>query len=186
MSVNRLLVSSDALRGRLAFRGFLGLPAEELALLYASIEVFTVDPQIAAADPTLTQLTACTVIHHNRCWLTYETGSGGRSMRIGRAIESNEPFLFLDDGLQAVALRQADEQADLSRRSDVRLAGLLRTEAEAQVRQLGLVYVARLRQPGIETRGIVSLRFCGEEDLRQSRAEFEPWSRVLIDSLHAL
>jgi predicted NUDIX family phosphoesterase len=48
---------------------------------------------------------------------------------------------------------------------------------------LGLVYVVKLRQPGMSDwgNGEARTRFHGMGELQQDRDRFEQWSRIIID-----
>lgn len=193
-----LVVRADELKKRIDFQRFLALPEEEIHKLYASVEVFAMDRDKAEHDPTYKQLVAYTAIHYNYSWLTYRRGSslgearlhGNRSMGIGGHINADDHAnLFLDDHLKVAAYREVDEEVIIREKYDLRLAGLLNDDSNDVGRvHLGLVYVARLRQPDVEKRekGIAQIRFCGNGDLQQEREEFETWSQILIDNLHAL
>jgi predicted NUDIX family phosphoesterase len=117
--------------------------------------------------------------------LTRLLGNAGAAARIvGTPSCDGQAHLFLDEQIQAAAFRQADEAVALGSRCEVRLAGLAADDRQ----HLGLVYVTRLRQPAVDCRGagLSDLRFVGNGELQQHRVEFDPWSRILIDHLHAL
>jgi hypothetical protein len=181
MSNRILAVPTAELNDLLGARRFLGLPAEEAERLYASIEVLAVEP---GDDPAVTPLVAFTAVHYNYSWLTYrDGGSSARAIGMGSAIAAQaHECLFLDESMKAAASRQLAAAIATPSSYVLRFAGLLHDG-----RHLGLVYLARLRQPGAESRDarIASIRFCGNGDLQRSRAEFEPWSQTFIDNLSA-
>jgi predicted NUDIX family phosphoesterase len=97
--------------------------------------------------------------------------------------------LFLDDQMKAAAHRLADEAFAVRDPLDLRLAGFICDETHDAGRPtLGLLYVAKLRQPGIAVRTprIEQMCLCGHVDLLQQRDQFDGWSRIVIDNLAAL
>lgn len=181
MSNRVLAVHTAELNRLLCARRFLGLPAEEAERLYASIEVLAMEP---GDNPAVTPLVAFTAVHYNYSWLTYQRGgSTDRAIGIGSVIAAHaHECLFLDDKMKTAASRQLGAAIATPGSYALRFAGLLHDG-----RHLGLVYVARLRQPGAESRDarIASIRFCGNGDLQRSRADYEPWSQTFIDNLSA-
>jgi predicted NUDIX family phosphoesterase len=192
-----LAVRTDALRKLLGSRPFIALPREEIDRLHASIEVFTADNEQADADPAITQLVAFTAVHYNYTWLACCPGSNhdGNAMNawsagfIGHIFPEGNNSLFLDESLKTAASRIVDANVAVPAGYDVRLAGLLCDDSTPFGRRhLGLAYVVKLRQPGVDDRrnGEAGIRFYGIGELRQNRDRFDTWSQLLIDHLVAL
>jgi len=179
-----LVVRADEARRQLGnSQRFLGLPEEEIQRLFASIEVHAMDREGAARDPSCLQLVTYTAIHFNHLWVTCLRGPR-RSMGIRAHLQADhQSHLFLDDHPKLAARREA-EQAIPHQACDLRLAGLIQEEAGGD---LGLVYVAKLRQAVPLTElAVPEARLGGHGDLQRERDQFEIWSQILIDNLHAL
>jgi len=185
-----LVVKAAELKSQVGAQRFKALPEEEIERLYACVEVLAMERDLVEHDASYMQLVAFTAIHHNYSWFTYRSPQRRRSMGIGGHIKADgEEVLFLDESLNLAALHAADEAVTVRGRCNYRLAGLLCDEpSEVSRAQLGLVYVAQLRQPGVELRdlGITELRFCGMGELQQERDQFDGWSQILIDNLQAM
>ena len=186
-----LAVRTDELYRHVRARPFLALPREEIQRLHASVEVLPVDDDAAEGTATSKRLVTFTVVHHNYSWLTYtRRQQEPRWLGImGPAHTHGQPGLFLDDDMTAAACRCVDAELATRARFEIRLAGLINDdETEFGRGHLGLVYVARLRQPGVETHGraVAEPRFCGSGELVLSHDQFERWSQVLIQNLQAL
>jgi len=183
MAEQVLVVRADEARRQLGLQRFLGLPEEEIQRLYASIEVHVMAREAAARDSSSLQLVTYTVIHFNHVWLTCLRGPR-RSLGIRAHLQADhQSHLFLDDHPKLAARRDA-EQAVPHQACDLRLAGLIQEEAGGD---LGLVYVAKLRQAvSLGELTVPEARLCGHGDLQRERDQFETWSQILIDNLHAL
>lgn len=161
---------------------FVALPREEIERLHAAIEVYEADRKPAEGE---LRLVAYAAVHFNYSWLTYQRAGAralGMEIELGRG---GRVPLFLDDEVQADVERALTAwvapRVAAAGKIDLRLGGLLIAPD-----RLGLLYLARLRQPGVAGSGLEGLRFCGNGDLRQERARFDAWSQVLIDNLGAL
>jgi predicted NUDIX family phosphoesterase len=196
MSEPVLTVHTADLNALFGSRPFIALPQEEIDRLHASIEVSVTEHELAEQDPSITQLMAFVAIHHNYSWLTCcssdspEQEAHARSVGFaGHLHPEGNNGLFLDESLNASAREVIDKCLAVPMGYDIRLAGLLCDGSTRFGRMhCGLVYVARLRQPGVEDlrKGESQIRFCGTEELRQERNRFEAWSRMVIDHLIAL
>jgi hypothetical protein len=156
---------------------FVALPREEIERLHAAIEVRDASREPAEGD---LRLVACAAVHFNYSWLTYQR-AGARSLGIEVEIgRDGRAPLFLDDEIQGDVERALTARGAAQGKIDVRLGGLLIAQD-----RLGLLYLARLRQPDVAQTGLEGLRFSGNGDLRQERAQFDAWSQVLIDNLVA-
>ena len=168
---------------------FIALPTEEVARYLGAVEVLSAEPAVAAQERSLTPLVTYVVAHYNYAWFTYRTHpSSRRSMGIVGSIEAGEhPPLFCDDSIDAHALRTLHESVVVSARLDLRMSGLLRAPEWGES-WVALVYVARLRQPGLSSRvpAISEVEFRGIGELEQEREQFDPCSQLLIDKLFAL
>lgn len=157
-------------------RPFIGLPREEIDRLYGAIEV------LHAEEEGCLRLATFSAIHFNYAWLTYprEQQTLGITAPIPR---EGETPVFLDRAFEQFARRAVASAVVLDEAWQWRMAGLINDG-----QQLGLVYIVRLRQRELEPRALerASLRFSGNGELRFARAEFEPWSQLLIDNLDAL
>lgn len=187
------VVRSHELAALIGSRGFLALPREEIGHYCGAIEVLSAERARAAQDPTLTQLVTYTVIHYNYAWFTYQRRDAldpPRSLGLVGSIEAaGRSLLFLDECTEADALRTLRGSVMTRDECDLRLAGVITGEAESGGAPLaGLVYVARLRQPGVDSCNpqIAGVAFSGKLELEHERAQFDRWSRALIDKLHAL
>ena len=193
-----LVVRSDELPGPLVGQRFKALPEEEILHHHGSVEVLALDRNLAAGDRSYRQLVACTTLHHNYRWLTHahpslegtSSSAQQRSLIVSDVIRMGDRTpLFLDDLLAVAAARTVDRAVLIAGGYDLRLAGLIDGDGDEFGRApLGLVYVAKLKQPGASARdsGISGISFCGNGDLRITRDRFEPWSQILIDHLEAL
>jgi hypothetical protein len=155
---------------------FIGLPREEIDRLYGAIAVLRLDRVSASRDDTYLPLVTFSALHYNYAWVTRPHMLG-----MPAAIPADgEAPVFLDAAYDVFARRELERLFVLPP-CELRLAGLLRAD------QLGLVYIARLRQRDIESRETnAAIRVRGNNELGFARAEFEPWSQLLIDNLHAL
>ena len=193
-----LVVRSNELARQLARRRFTALPEEELLRHHAAVEVLALERDLAEGDPTYRRLVACTMIHHNYSWLTHahrkgveaESSPGPRSLIISEPMRAGDRVpLFLDDALAIAATRSVEAAVATPDGYDLRLAGLIDDDSHGLGHtHLGLVYVARLKRPGVapHERALADIVFCGTGDLRAERDRFEPWSQILIDHLDAL
>jgi hypothetical protein len=159
---------------------FIALPGEEIERLYGTLEVL----RLENADPAYLPLATFTAIHYNYSWLTVLREQ--RSLGIGAAIQPEReapPLPFLDHAFEQFARREVGSAIVLDDSWQWRMAGLINDG-----RQLSLVYIVRLRQRELEPRALdrASIRFSGNGELHFARAEFEPWSQLLIENLHAL
>lgn len=155
------------------------------------------DHEGAERDSTWMQLWTCTVIHYNYSWLTHAPTDAlvagkphkHRTLGIGGELKAKGSIpLFLDDELKASVVRGLDEKGISRDRYELRLAGLLHDDSSETTRaHLGLVYIARLRRPGLEgcEHVLSSIRFCGTGELQSACDQFDAWSRILIDHLLA-
>ena len=98
-------------------------------------------------------------------------------------LADGEPPLFLDASLQLSARREMERAEVLSAPVEWRLAGLINDG-----QRLGLVYIAKLRQRWSpeQNRSAVDVQCRNNGELRTTRAQFEPWSQLLIDNLSSL
>ena len=193
-----LVVRSDELPRPLVGQRFKALPEEEILRHHGSVEVVALDRNLAEGDPSYRQLVTCTALHHNYRWLTHAHPSTGdalasahqRSLIVSDVIRAGDRTpLFLDDRFAVAAACTVDGAVLIAGGYDLWLAGLIDNACNEFGRTpLGLVYVARLKQPGAAPRdpGISDIAFCGNGDLRIEHDRFEPWSRILIDHLDAL
>lgn len=181
MSEQVLAVRAEEYTEQVGARPFIGLPEEELERLHATVEVLVLDRAQATHDPAYLPLRTFTAIHYNYSWLTFVRSP--KSLGIGAWIEaaSGDPPAFLDHAFESVARREIENAVVLQAPCEWRLAGLIHDG------QLGLVYVARLRQRAVEARDPARdrLRFYGNGELSFDRAAFDAWSQLLIDNLHA-
>jgi hypothetical protein len=173
MSEKILVVRAEEYVQQVGSRAFVGLPREEAERLHGCVEVLAIDRGRAAAEPSFLPLLTFTAIHYNYSWLTFEAGPRSLGIRAPLYADGEAPS-FLDDALQASAQRAVESAIALGEPCQWRLAGLIQQDA------LGLVYVARLPRR-IES----TLRSSGHGELSMEREQFEPWSRLLIDNLHA-
>jgi predicted NUDIX family phosphoesterase len=193
-----LAVRRRDLASRVRIAHFLALPSQEVHRLYAAVEVVVVERGTVERDPEYQALVTYTAVHHNHSWLTYARVAGPcanprvpqRSLGVPGDITAEDgTHIFLDDWFAVAALDSARQAVVVGDTSDVRLAGLIADPSNADTCQpLGLVYVARLREPkAVERPGrSESVRFCGPGELRGQRELFDGWSRILIDHLDAL
>jgi predicted NUDIX family phosphoesterase len=96
--------------------------------------------------------------------------------------------IFLDESLKNAAAAIVDRHLEIGAGYDLRLSGLLCDDsAESGNLRLGLVFISRLRQPGVidRSKGEAGICFYGIGDMRQNRERFNTWSRILIDHLDA-
>jgi predicted NUDIX family phosphoesterase len=199
MSEIVLAVHTAELRKILGSRPFIALPQEEIDRLHASIEVFTIDHNQTEKDSSITQLVAFTAIHYNYSWLTCSYPGFNHKRGLAKACSvgftghirpDDGNGLFLDDSLKAAASRILADNFGIMVGYTVRLAGLLFDDSTGFGRiHLGLVYVVKLRQAGIDgdnRKGDFEISFCGMGELQQNCDRFENWSRILIGNLNAL
>lgn len=198
MGNNVLVVRSADLEQRVEVRRFKALPEEEIQRLHASVEVLCLDAEQVEQDCSYRQLVSFTAVHRNYAWLTFSQdrfrgggpAAGDRSLGFrGNFTASAATRLFLDDDFKADVSTQLAATLSTSGGYDLRLAGLIDDRAQGVGgARLGFVYVARLRQPGIESRdrAITDVQLHGNSDLRRDRNLFDPWSRIVIDHLQAL
>jgi hypothetical protein len=183
----RLFVATADVARTLRVDRFRALPREEIARLYASVEVLALD----GAPRGYTRLVTYTAIHHNHRWLIWggpsAPATSKRSLVLpGDLSPAHRDTLFLDepmtDAARRVVLGAIAGHDDL----ELRLAGLLRPEGSDDL--LGLVHVAALRRPGAVTRhpAMDGASFVGVTELGQLRDELDDVSGVLVDHLVAL
>lgn len=161
---------------------YIGLPREEIERLYGSVEVHSLTPDaLVQESSSYLALTTYTAVHYNYSWLTFERAE--RSLGLSAAVlGESDPPIFLDASFEHVARRSLDDAKILSGSVDWRLAGLIRGE------QLGLVYIARLRQHWSpeQNRSRDRLDTCNNGELKIERRRFDAWSQLLIDNLPSL
>ncbi|MBN1761346.1 MAG: DUF1232 domain-containing protein [Chitinispirillaceae bacterium] len=95
---------------------------------------------------------------------------------------------YLDESIRTTAAAIVNERFEIKAEYDLRLSGLLHDSATAFGNShLGLVYVAKLRQPGIidKRSSGTGIRFSGIGEIRQNREKFDSRNRILIDHLTA-
>lgn len=192
------VVRTEELYKLIGSQPFLALPSEEVGRYYGAIEVLAVESPRAEQDPALTRLVTYTVIHHNYAWFTYERAvaldrarpSPTRSLGlVGSLVPDGDGMLFLEESAAQHALRSLDSSVITKDKCDLRFAGMVQGDVEAEHGALlGLVHVARLRQPGVEPRdpAMCGVRFCGPLELEDEREQFDAWSQHIITKLHAL
>jgi hypothetical protein len=196
MHARILTVRRDELRDLLRSPGFVGLPREEAERLHGALELHALEESDARVATTHARLVTFTAIHYNYAWFSYEqrtsgdaeAGFGVRWLGLCDVLAASDDLpLFLDERIQAAAQATLLRRVHIDGGSHVRLAGVLPVGLDADA-CLALVYVARLRQPGVEPQdpSLHAVRWFGHEDLRQQRAAFEARSQALIDHLHAL
>jgi len=174
-----LVVRADEYKQLLGEHAFIGLPREEVERLYGGLEVHAMERAVVERDDELLALVTLTALHYNYSWLSIE--GRPRSLGIvGELLAEGEPPLFLDESLGQVAQRSLASFIEPPDAAQWRLAGLIRA------RRLALVYVARLRQPGVVPREGSRVRFSGHLELRAARAEFDHFSQLLIDNQAAM
>ena len=184
-----LTVRTQEFEEIIGLRPFKALPQEEIDRLYGSIEVNMTEHTLAEQNPSLLQLMVVTAFHYNYSWLISSGEINEKktettlSMCFVNHIQSDGyDDIFLDESIKRVASSTANHHIDIASAYDLRLAGLLLDKLH-----LGLVYIFRLRQPGVIDRrnGEATIRFCGTGEIQQNRDRFDSWSRVLIDHLDA-
>jgi hypothetical protein len=151
---------------------FIGLPREELERLHGAIPVLALEQPDSLCLP----LTAYAAVHHNYTWLTGLDGAGSLGKRVALPA-TGEPPVFLDEPLHKLARQQLEAAALPAEPSEWRCAGLLRDDT-----QVALVYVVRLRQ---RPNAAPNSNVLGNTELRFGRADFDAFSQLLIDNLHA-
>ncbi len=190
-----LTIQNETLRSVIGARPFVALPQEEIDRLHGSIEVDVTKQSEAIANPSLLQLVAITVMHYNYSWFS---SSGLLS---GMMSEDNAASLglmnyiqpdgyndiFLDESLKAAAASIVNNSVETEAGYNIRLAGMLYDNSPQFEKYFGLVFIARLRQPGVTPKGQdAGIHFYGSGELQQNRDWFNSWSRILIDHLVAL
>lgn len=183
MEAGRILaVSAAEYLAQVGPNRYVGLPREEIERLYGSVEVQALTPEELSGDNTsYLTLATFTVIHYNYTWLTFERAE--RSLGLTAAIYRDGPTpLFLDDAFARAARRSLDDASIVSGAVDWRLAGLVREG------QLGLVYIARLRQHWSpeENRSGLRVTRCNNGELQTEQRRFDAWSQLLIANLSSV
>jgi hypothetical protein len=161
---------------------YAALPREEIERLYGSVELHLLGRDALHESSGYLPLVTYTAAHYNYTWLTYQRAQ--RSLGVsGFVLAGGEPPLFLDESLQVSARREMERAEALSAPAEWRLAGLINDG-----RRLGLVYVAKLRQPWSpeQNRSAVRVQCCNNGELLAERPQFEPWSQLLIDNVSSL
>ena len=191
-----LAVRADELKRHIAFRRFFALPKEEIGRLHAAVEILAVTRDQAMNDPAYRPLVIHAAIHFNYIWFTHQPAApeapqqGERSLVISAHIPAQNPIpLFLDDQLKSAAARIVNERVLVTEPYELRLVGLLNDDTtDLSRRELGFVYVLKLRRAGIESRdrNLTRIRLCGNGELQLESDRFEARSRILIDNLYAL
>jgi predicted NUDIX family phosphoesterase len=191
-----LVVNTHEFEQKVGNRPFLALPQEEVDRLYACIEVMAMDADVAAKENSVRVLVSDTVLHHNYSWLAYDHVAGvsernelgKRTMIVPGQLfaESGDSLLFLDSSLRNSVRRQLDEVFGLPQGYEMRLVGLLNDGAGNRA-PVGLVYVARLRQPGVITteNSPSQIRWSGSGQLSQEHDAYDAKTQILIDHLQA-
>lgn len=163
---------------------YVGLPREELERLYGSVEVhaLTAD-ELGRQSASYLTLMTYTVVHYNYTWLTFERAERSLGLAVTVSVPSGaEPPLFLDDVFERTARRSLEESKVVSSPVDWRLAGLIYEG------QLGLAYIARLRQHWSpeENRSDARVKRCNNGELQTDRRQFDAGSQILIDNLASI
>lgn len=196
MSEKIFTIKADDLKSHPEFHSFLGLPKEEIERYHATVDVHLLDREQVENDPAYKKLICCVAIHFNYNWLTCRRTNGpfglnaGLSMGLYGSVESgNQVNLFLDESYQSSVHKLLEREIQISGKYHVRLAGILNDDSEDFGRKhFGLVYVAKLSQPGVEGcgKGIADISFSGTGELQMNKDLYDPWSRMLIDNIAAL
>lgn len=187
-----LAVRRDALLDVLPSAGFVGLPEEEAERLLGAIEVCSVTRAELANDSTWQPLVTYTAVHYNYSWFSYELTAAEKpsERRLGlcAALAASDELLFLDPRIEPRVRGTLERQLCFVGGYHLRLAGVLHSVPDARGAPPGLMYVAKLRQPGVTSQDarLQAVRNLGNGQLREERATFDAWSRALIDNLHAL
>lgn len=176
----------------MATPGFIGLPQEEAERLLGAVEVLALREK--PGDPALLPLVTFTAIHYNYSWFSHvppakKAGAHAqRSLGIQDALGARDGLLFLDPSIAEVVRDALLRRVGFVGGQYLRLAGLFNAAHEPQDACVGLIYIAKLRQPGVACHdaALEEVLFYGNGDLRQARDEFDACSRALIDNLHAL
>jgi predicted NUDIX family phosphoesterase len=197
MNETVLAVRAEDLETVMKCRRFLALPREEVEHHFGSIEVMEVERTVAESATAFTQLVAFTAVHFNYSWVTYSTvpsefdttEHAGVALGVRASICGNgSEHLFLDEYGLGISAASLAERLLIPDKPDLRLAGLLRHDSRiAGGARLGLVYVARLRQRVVESRGrgLGEIRLHGAGDLLERYDDFDAWSQAIIDNLQA-
>jgi hypothetical protein len=167
---------------RVGSQRFVALPREEIERLYGSVELHVPGRDALDESSGYLPLVTYTAAHYNYTWLTYQRAQ--RSLAVsGFVLADGEPPLFLDESLLWSARREMERARALSAPVEWRLAGLINDG-----QQLGLVYIAKLRQRWSpeQNRSAVRVQCCNNGELRMERRQFEPWSQLLIDNVSSL
>ena len=177
-----LAVRTNDYVARVGTSPYIGLPREEIDRLYGSVEVHSFTPEdLVRERASYLALTTYTAVHYNYSWLTFERAEKALGLS-ATVFGETEPPVFLDASFERVARRSLDDAKILAGLVDWRLAGLIRRD------QIGLVYIARLRQHWSpehnHSRDRVVAGNNGELTLGRSR--FDAWSQLLIDNLAGL
>jgi hypothetical protein len=160
---------------------YVGLPREEIERLYGSVQVHARSPEELRRDKGYLPLVTFTVIHYNYTWLAFERAQRSLGLTATVCSHGTTPP-FLDDAFARTARRSLEEAGIVSGAVDWRLAGLIRES------QLGLVYIARLRQhwsPHENRSGLRVVR-CNNGELQTEQRRFDAWSQLLIANLSSV
>ena len=144
----------------------------------------------AEADPNFKQLIPYVVLRCRDQLFHYTRGAAGGETRL-RALRSIDVggHICAEDGSPATAyraglLREVAEEVDLGSTYEERPLGLINDDATpvGQV-HLGIVHVFDLAEPSAVRRetALAEAGFADFGVLREKRAEFETWSRFLLD-----
>jgi hypothetical protein len=182
MSQRLLAVRASEYLEQVGHHRYVGLPREEIERLHGSVELhaLTADELNRAGSSYLTLMTF-TAVHYNYTWLTYERSE--RSLGVSAPISNDgETPLFLDASLELAARRALEDASVVSSPLDWRLAGLIHEG------NLGLVYIARLRQHWSPDQNRSSGRVvcCNNGELQTERHRFDRWSQLLIANVASL
>ena len=142
MNQQVLAVRANEYLERVGSARFVALPREEIDRLYGSVELHLLAGGRHGVDERAGYLPLVTfsAAHYNYTWLTYRRAP--RSLGVsGVILAEGDPSPFLGESLQSSARREMERAEVLSVPAEWRLAGLINDG-----QQLGLVYVAKLRQ----------------------------------------
>jgi predicted NUDIX family phosphoesterase len=193
-----LTVRVDELQKIIGVRPFVALPQEEIDRYYASVEVHPAERTETEKDCSILPLVAIIAVHYNYSWLictsknddTVTTGANNTLSLclIGDIIFGGSNDIFLDESLKHAATLIVNDYIDTNAGYNLRLAGLLQATPDPSVHSyLGIVFIARLHQPGVRIKHKdTGVRFFGTSELQQNRLQFDSWSRILIDHITAL
>jgi predicted NUDIX family phosphoesterase len=188
-----LVVPTEIFHRAGLFQGFCGDVGRYLPAVLDPRHLLYLPRGAAEADPAFKQIIPYVVLRFRDLVFHYTRGKGGgevrlralRSIGIGGHISADDAD---GDPYRAGLLREIAEEVELDGGHRERCIGLINDDSTpvGQV-HLGVVHVLELEAPTARRReeALADAGFAPLSELRRRAAEFETWSRFLLDVLPA-